>query len=105
VRARSADRHAGSLVRARLRCLKSKHVEEVSPCMQKLVVMILHACLTVEPNRVSVLLSRAAERSGGKVSAGHSSVWLFKQCNQVVFSVPSAVRNRASVVLCADVQR
>jgi hypothetical protein len=30
--------------------------------------------------------------SGGRVSAGHDSVWLFKQCNQVVFSVPSAVR-------------
>jgi hypothetical protein len=42
--------------------------------------------------------------SGGRVSAGHDSVWLFKQCNQVVFSVPSAVRNRASVVLCAGVQ-
>jgi hypothetical protein len=55
VRARSADRHADSLVRARLRCLESKQVEEVNPYMQKLVVMILHACLTVEPNRVSVL--------------------------------------------------
>jgi hypothetical protein len=33
--------------------------------------------------------------SGGRVSAGHGSVWLFKQCNQVVFSVPSAVRNSA----------
>jgi hypothetical protein len=47
----------------------------------------------------------AQTNSGGRVSAGHGSVWLFKQCNQVVFSVASAVRNRASVVLCAGVQR
>jgi hypothetical protein len=30
--------------------------------------------------------------SGGRVSAGHGSVWLFKQCNQVVFRGTSAVR-------------
>jgi hypothetical protein len=50
-----------NLVRVCLLCLESKQVEEVSPCMQKLVVMILHACLTVEPNRVPVLPSHVAK--------------------------------------------
>jgi hypothetical protein len=75
-------------------------VEEVSPCMQKLVVMILHACLIVEPKRVSVLPSRVAERSGGWVSASHGSVWLFKECNQVMLKVPSGVNN-LEVLCCA----
>jgi hypothetical protein len=59
----------------------------------------LHAC----PNRVSFLLSRAVELSGGRMSVGHGTVWLFKQCNQVMLKVPSGVNDRASAVLCAGV--
>jgi hypothetical protein len=37
------------------------------------------------------------------VSVSHGSVWLFKQCNQVLLRVPSGVNDRAGVVLCAGV--